>query len=504
MPAFLGLGPDNPIVWGNFYRKGGFRTMSGTAAAYFGILVVLIFLSARLDPRAANSVYAGWASALLGLQVLFMVVIGAGRVTSTIRGDLTSGMLESLRMMPLAARHAVAGYLSATAATLAGFFAANFLLGLVVTAMADLPAARWVAGNAILFAFALLVWTISAFMAFQVKSAGAVLVIVSIVGVLGNFGVFLVAPGSVVLAGPLIGATVFNLRTAQTELATPLVVSIAGQLLVGSIFFAGAARKYRRPDALALGALLGMALLLTVIGISLLAIVRFEDFQPGFIAREFQTFNRAVPFCGSAVLCLLIAMIPLANFARLHVGWKRGRADDPSLRRAGPPLLPAALTVTAVLALLVFALPARPGPARLACIVAALFGFCASVVFVAGWSYRFGDNAKATLAVWLAIYCLGPLALDFARDRLSAAAADTNAPMLATTASFSPVGLLIEAATQPGADLRAGAVFHALIPLLPIGLYLRAARARRRRAVTSPAAGRPTGSRNSPPTAPAS
>ena len=46
MPAFLGIGPDNPVAWANFHRKGGFKTILGTSGAYFGILGALIFLSA--------------------------------------------------------------------------------------------------------------------------------------------------------------------------------------------------------------------------------------------------------------------------------------------------------------------------------------------------------------------------------------------------------------------------------------------------------------------------
>src|SRR4051794_33879655 len=108
MPAFLGLGTDNPIAWSNFYRKGGFKSAIGTSSAYFGIIGALIFLSARLNQRDASSSYSAWTNILLGLQLVFLVIIGAGRVTGTIRSDISSGMIESLRMMPLPGRHAIA------------------------------------------------------------------------------------------------------------------------------------------------------------------------------------------------------------------------------------------------------------------------------------------------------------------------------------------------------------------------------------------------------------
>ena len=98
MPAFLGLGPDNPVAWCNFYRKGGAKTVFGTAGAYFAIIAALIFLSSRLKPQDASSAYSAWAGLLLGLQFLFIVVIGAGRVTclvppiAIVRGFIASGM----------------------------------------------------------------------------------------------------------------------------------------------------------------------------------------------------------------------------------------------------------------------------------------------------------------------------------------------------------------------------------------------------------------------------
>lgn len=473
MATFLGIGNDNPIAWSNFYRKGGFKSVLGTAGAYFGIVAALIFLTARLNPRNASSIYSAWLSGILGLQFLFFVVIAAGRVTATIRGDLASGMAESLRMMPFSAGHAIVGYLSGAAATLGGFFIANFLLGALVNMLAQIPAERWLASNAILFVFAIFVWTIAGFMAFLAKGAGAVLVIVSILGVFGQAGLFYVAPGLLVLVGPLVGGTIFDIRTAQTEVALPLVISIAAQILVGAIFFAGAARKYRRPDALALEAWLALGLLLAMIGISLMAILMPDAFTPRFLGIDFRDRDLAVPFCGSTVLAMLVALIPLANFARLHVGWLKGRQDDPDIRRAVPPPALAGLIVTAALGIMIFALPRPPGMMRGTCMIAAFFGFCLSIIFVAAWFYRAAENAKIVLGIWLIAYCLLPLGVDLARDHFSDA---PDEPVMTMASSFSPLGLLMESVNKLQVNLQPGAVFHVMIPLLPIGLYLRRGR----------------------------
>lgn len=472
MPAFLGLGTDNPIAWSNFYRKGGFRSAIGTSSAYFGIIGALIFLSARLNQRDASSSYSAWTNILLGLQLVFLVIIGAGRVTGTIRSDISSGMIESLRMMPLPGRHAIAGYMTSSAATLSGFFIANFVLGLIVNTLSELPAERWLAANGILLIFAIFVWTIAAFMAFLSKGAGGFLVLISIIGIFGNAALLYVAPGLIVLAGPLVGGSIFDPRSSQTEFAAPLAISIAAQFLVGAILFAGASRKFRRPDALALGAWLGLALLLSFIGISLLALLKTESFQPRFLARAFRDSDPEVPFCGSTILVLLFSLIPLANFARLHVNWVKGRIDDPQLKRSVPPPAIAAVIVAAALALMLLALPTPPGKTRAVCMAAAFWGFSLSVIFVAAWFYRAVDNAKVIISIWLIAYCFLPLGLDFARDRLT----NGDEPTMTMASSFSPVGLIIEATNESKVNLRPAAVFHVLIPWLPVALYLRGRR----------------------------
>ena len=477
MASFLGLGVDNPVTWANFYRRGGFRTILGTAGAYFAILLGLIYLNVRVNPRRADSAYESWAVGLMALQVLFSVVIASGRVTATIRGDVTSGMMESLRMMPLAARQAIAGYLASTAATTSGFIAANFVLGLLVTVLAQQSPQQWVMANALLLAFALLVWTVSAFMALVIRGAGVVIVGASVVGLAWNVGLLYVAPGLSVLAGMVIGGSVFDLRGSRVALDGPVALSLASQLLIGWLFFAGAARKYRRPDDLALGGSLSVLLLLAWVTVTLLAIAFPEGFTPAYRRWRYSPDDSPAAFCGSTVMAMVLALVPLANLARMHVRWVRGRGDDPELRRGAPPMVVSALVVAAVLSLMMLALPKPPGLGRAACMACAMVGFSASVVFVGAWFYRAVESAKVIIAIWLICYCVAPLGVDLARDRMTERVGEEEQPVLAVAASLSPVGLLIEAATDRRANLAPGAVFHLLAPLLPAGLYLRGRRA---------------------------
>jgi len=481
MPVFFGLGPDNPVTWSNFYRRGGFKTLVGVSTPYFLIISGLIFLGARLNPRDSSRIYGAWNAGLMALQFVFVVIIGAGRVAGTIRGDIASGMQESLRMMPLAGRHVIAGYLASSAALLSGFFATNFVLGLIVNALAQMPAQRWLMANFLLFAFALFVWTLSAFLALVIRNAAAVLVMVSIVGLFGNELLFRLIPGLAVLCGPMVGR-MFEYRSARAELGAPVVLSLAAQFLIGAVFFAAAVRKYRRPDAMALGGWLSLALLLAVVGVSLLAMLRPELFQPRFMYGPFDQ-NSPVAFCGSMIVALLVALVPLSNLARLRVTWMKSRRDEPQLRAGAPSLAVSGLIVTGVLGLMILALPIQTGPEasgrfrpevlRAVCLLAALLGFSLSISFVAAWFYRSVESAKVILIIWIACYCVAPLVLGIVGMEMS----DQDEASLGVAGAFSPVGMVIEASqdTKP-AVMAPGAVFHLLAPLLPAALYLRVGR----------------------------
>jgi hypothetical protein len=329
----------------------------------------------------------------------------------------------------------------------------------------------------IILAFGVFVWTFAAFTAMAVKQGGALLAVMIIVGVGGNAGLVQVAPGLAVFAGSLIGGAIFD---ARTELVAQVTLSLAAQVLVGAIFFAGAARKYRRPDALALGGTLSVGLLLTVVSVSLLALLLPEVFEPAYMRGWARPDQARLAFGGSTIVAMLVALVPLANLARLHVGWVRGRRDDPTLQRTAPPMWVSALLVTAVLSLMLLGFPTRPDATRAVCVAAAFFGFSFSVIFVAGWFYRSVESAKVILAIWLGAYCVLPLVIHF---MVSQAADYGDEPTVIAT--FSPMGQVISATQGEAGKLVPAAVFHVLAPVLPMVLYWRVARGRRRREVAA-------------------
>lgn len=457
---------SNPITWSQ-YRRVPLRTYLSAVTIFFVILLGLIYITAHLD-RHPQEVFSGWASGLLGIQTLFMVLIGSFTLSSMIRSDITSNMIESHRIMPLSDRHAIAGYILAAAARGSYFFIAIFILGLIVTLEADLPPARWISANLILFGFTLFVWTLTAFLAFITKGAAAVVILFPVVALFGNAGLLHLFPAIVIFLGPLIGNSIFNLRVAQTDVSLPLILSFCAQFLVGSIFFAGACRKYRTPEATAFGPRLGILLLAAFVALSLLALSQWPEFQPVFMRYAFRDNDLTVPMLGSFSICLLIALTPLCIFAREYVQSHRRRVDDPAARRTVPNPFLAALLVVIVLSPLMLGAASPPTLFQFLMTLLALAGFSFSVIFFAAWIYLAINNAKLILGVWLALYCLLPLVFDAILHTLTDR---SDEPVLQFFSTFSPLGLLIETWSRTPLIALPPVLFHLLIPLLPMFLY---------------------------------
>ncbi len=331
------LSTDNAIAWAQFQLRGGWKSISLNAGGYFLLICGAIMLTCRLSgDRNLNNTLAGWTMGLLGLQALFIVIIGGMRVTTAIKQDITTGIMESHRMMPVPALHAIAGYLLGTMTAALGFFVANVAIGLATTLMAGNPAGRWIGANLVLLLFTIFLWVLFAFAAFTTpKGVGALFSVVPTIGWISQGAMFNVLPGMGVMAGPLLGGTIFSMRSNTTELSGPVITSAAVQFLMGSIFFAGAMRKYRRPEGLALGVVLSRLLLLIWVACNMLAFLRPADFHIGMRWKQ----NENAAYIGAMISSMLVALVPLANGARMYVQWLKRRVDDPQAKAALPPVV---------------------------------------------------------------------------------------------------------------------------------------------------------------------
>src|SRR5688572_437989 len=202
---------NNSIAWAHFQLRGGLKSGLWFCGIYGLAVFTLYSLARSTDPRGAGTP-SGWIQLLLVIQGLALVLFGASRVSAAIRGDITSRMIESHRLMPTSPMMAIAGHLVGGGAQPLMIAATTSVLGAFISLTSGLPTDRWILSNAMMLLFALFVWTLVSLVSFISTAKGPV-------GMGWMMGIFfaitfsqgmvtLVLPGAMILASPLMGGSV--------------------------------------------------------------------------------------------------------------------------------------------------------------------------------------------------------------------------------------------------------------------------------------------------------
>ena len=197
-------------------------------------------------PRAFQGIF----TFLFVIEAFLLVVVGALRVAGCIRIDITTGMIESHRLMPLAPSRAVLGYLFGTTSHVISLVLLNMLIMAAVAPMAVVSLDNFVIAQMVLALFALLTWTFAAVGTMLFKQALPLLMFGLIGGKLrparscGNGGIL---PGISILASPFLGETIFNLSGGRVVMRAAYPLAFAAQMRTFSlIFFLAACRRAYR------------------------------------------------------------------------------------------------------------------------------------------------------------------------------------------------------------------------------------------------------------------
>jgi hypothetical protein len=395
----------NPIAWGQFQLRGGWRSFWATVIGYGAVVGAGMVLVARLSEGTPQAL-AGLKSTFTGLQAGLMIIFVSTRVSTAIRQDQTSRMLESHRLMPVSPAQAVLGYLVGPAVGPLGICAANVLLGWGLCSIVGTPLELWLTLNAILVGFATFAVVLAAFGGLAGRP-GAVAVgwIAMFVGMVNFFTIGSILPAVNVLATPVLGSTVFDLSVAGADAVEKYAPSTLFQAWIAAVCFAGACRKYRREDRPALGWDLGLLMLAGWVATSFAGIMYWDHFQPS-VVRGRRT-DPAYQVIGSMVAAMLLALVPLAGAA-----W----SSRQSAPRHSPPVALVALFAAGITLLLALSAP-RPmredqvdAVARTGLILAAFYLATAYVLRVL---IRVTDKLLYPLLVWLIVAWLVPLAVDY-------------------------------------------------------------------------------------------
>jgi hypothetical protein len=424
----------NPIAWGQFQLRGGGRNFWTILTGYSAVAGAAMVLLARLSDRNP-AMMAGLKTTFTALQASLLILFVCTRVSTAIRQDQTSRMLESHRLMPVGPAQAVLGYLLGPALTPLGIGAANVLLGWGLCSMVGTPLGLWLTQNAVLLLFATFAAVLAAFGALAGRPASvAVGWIAAFVGMVNFFTIGAILPAVNVLATPLLGRTVFDLSVVGSDAVERYAPSTLFQAWIGAVCFAGACRWYRRDDRPALGWDLGLLLLAGWVATSFAGILYWDHFQPPGMPRLRQA-EPADQVLGSMVAAMVLALVPLAGAA-----WSARQGTGP---HRPPPVL-VALFAAGITVVLVAASP-KPlrddVPAAAARTGLVLTAFYVATVYVVRVVLRVTDRLLYALAAWLIAAWALPLAVDYALWWLRG---EYDRSMMGAASCFSALGTVIQ------------------------------------------------------------
>jgi hypothetical protein len=429
----------NPIFYAQFHLRGGWKNTLVVAGVYGLVIGGVIWATAAASGGQSGSTLSGWTSGLLVLQLILLLIYGTFRVSSAVRSDVTGKIIESHRLMPLSPFGAIVGYVTGAPAQAISLAIVNLLLGIITTAATtgDLP--RWFLANAMLAAMALMVWTITAQIAFSAKGGFLLLLIMMLAATANGGDNLALLPGLDVLTCPLVGRSIFDPRATSGGLTFPYAAALISQFIIGAIAFVACMRKYRMPDAIGLTDALGVILVAAWVAISAVGIRFVEEFHP--ISIYYRGHNTAPQFVASIMTALLLSIIPLSSAARMAAAWHRNGGPTPTQPRRPLPMLLTPLVAAVVVCLLLLVHPSlEPNLLLIHAAQTALvaLAFMLGMVLLFRWVYQAVSRAWLIAIIWLALTWIVPLLADV----LYRAITNDNANSLGMIASISPIGAL--------------------------------------------------------------
>ncbi len=425
---------NNAISWAAIRLQGGWKNILLTAAGYAAFVVVVVMTAAQIATIPLAVLMYNLLVALLAVQGGWLLLFASSRIQASVRRDISNGMIESHRLMPLPPTHAVAGYLLGPTAQPMSLVAATFLVGCFVAHAAAVALPRWLVANLLLLELAAVVWVAVGTSALHNAQAAFLAVFVVTPSIM-NGNVAHVLPGAILLIPPITGKTIFQM---QGQLDRVHVIGFALHAVIAAVFVRAAARRYVRSDAPAMTALMGLMLLACWSVASIVAMRLWDEVRPtawGWGAKD----PSGVTVICTIVVGMLLAVAPLTQAVRPSaVTGGRDRSWRLILTPLAVLLLAIGLTI----------LPATFAPAAIdqmnrqralhhTAIAVASVGL--SVCLLARAFYLHGVGAWLAIAIWLVLTCVGPIAYDAGHHALLG---DGSEFRLGAISDLSPVGAL--------------------------------------------------------------
>jgi hypothetical protein len=456
------MGTTNPLAWVHFQLRGGWKRTFGFTIGGVIVVAVLMMLSVvRSRPGSYSDTMQGWAQGLLLLEAAILILYGAAAIAGAIRNDISGGLIESHRLMPVSASRAVFGYLlggGAPALILAG---GVLLLGLFASLAAHVPLDRWIISQVSLAGLTILIWLMASMGAFVGRFSGNLLIAFIVVGFFGSNFMFAFFPGLLILVMPSLGRISLS-SWGQAE--SLIFVALALQALLAILFFIGAVRRYARDDVSCFGILPALGLLALWCAMSILGITHYQTLLTNYSDR----ISLSSQCISSISILLILSLVPLANAARAaaHAG--------SSLSPRRDHFLPMLVIFSALVLTITLTLPMSRGNGQYwmntmqtLVVVAA---WLVAMRFLLGWTYLVVNSGFMIGFVWMLLVWFAPMVGDvivrsamYPNDDYVAGWLFAASPLGALMQLWSPATGQARPEVLPGLIIQIGWI---LIPLL--------------------------------------
>ena len=423
----------NAIGWAAFQLQGGWRNIAATAIGYGVIVVLGLTAAGQFATVPVGQIMYTLLMFMLAAQGLWLLLFAPSRIQTAVRRDLTTGMIESHRLMPLSPTRAVLGYLVGPSIQPISLAVMTFFVGCFAASAASVELPRWLIANFLLIELAAFAWVVMGAAA-MTNAQGAFIAVVFILPSVINTRAVHALPGGVLLVPPLVGKTVFEMSGELTR------VHLAGFLLhgaLGAIFLRAAARKYVRSDDTAFTPLMGLGLLGCWAVSSIVAMRCWDEVRPAAMRWSTRDID------GLTILFTTAAAGLIGMSAVTKSVWPKRQADARRWPRRA--VMPAGIILAAVtLGLLpaasagenLWLLPRTQALAYTAIALLATF-LCATLLAKA--FYIHGINAWMPIVAWLALISFGPIGYDMVQHALTNPSRDFA---MAERSDLSPIGML--------------------------------------------------------------
>lgn len=479
-------GPSNAIVYAQFNIQGRWWRMLSVAGGYAAIIGAGMWITAATVDRADS--LQVWAGLICGLQFLNLMVFGAFRVESAVRGDVTSRMLESHRLMPMPPLASILGYIFGAPLQSILLTAVNFLLGAVCCAQSGLSLIAWATANGVFFFFSICVYAVLVQFAF-VTRGGFLLLLVA-----GGFAVALAAnegmemlPAVGVLLNPLLARNsvipmLFDSPRRGADVSDQYAIALAAQAVIALVAIRAAVRRYLSSTTAGISDRLGLMLL--ALWVSLIVVQHHLPTWFLYSYRDYRNDNdAAAQMVVAFATSMLIALLPIGSAA--WTARQAQRAGDPSAVKPkirSTEILTVLAASAIVCALLMDFSPllaekvVRRGwtePAR--ALLAYEWGwtimivviFLASIGLLFSWGYLIRKRAWVFVCIWVLITWMVPIAADGIYRNVTNDRSDAT-----LLTAFSPPGALALIWSNSTVAVLPGIVGQVLLSVVPTGILL--------------------------------